>query len=74
MFEFDQDTVNELLNDDEQFRRLYAKHHDLNEKVDEVTSGNAVMEQFELESLKKEKLLLRDRMQAIISQYSLHHH
>ena len=55
MFEFDQDTVNELLSDNEQFRRLYDKHHDLNTRVDEVTSGNATMEQLELEAMKKEK-------------------
>lgn len=73
MFEFDQDTVTELLNDNEQFRRLYDKHHNLNEKVDEVTSGNAAMEQLELETLKKEKLLLRDRMQAIIAAHSPRH-
>lgn len=74
MFEFDQEKVNALLQDNEQFRRLYDKHHDLNLKVDEANSGNAAMEQFELETLKKEKLMLRDRMQAIISQYSTQHH
>ena len=66
MFEFDQATVDTLLDSDDGFRRLYNKHSVLNAKVDEITAGKAPMDQFHLESLKKEKLMLRDRMQAII--------
>ena len=73
MFEHDQDTVDQLLTTDDRFRRLYDKHRDLNVKVDEVNSGSAAMEHFELETLKKEKLILRDRMQAIIHAHSLNH-
>ena len=55
MFEFEQATVSALLNDDDQFRRLYDKHRDLNTRVDAVNAGNAKMEHFELEIMKKEK-------------------
>ena len=70
MFEFDQETVHTLLDSDERFRRLYDKHTSLNARVDAANSGDEDMEHFELEILKKEKLLLRDQMQAMISAYS----
>lgn len=73
MFEFEQATVSVLLSDDDQFRRLYDKHRDLNTRVDAVNAGNAKMEHFELEILKKEKLMLRDRMQAMIYAYTANH-
>jgi uncharacterized protein len=73
MFEFEQATVEALLNNDDQFRRLFDKHRDLNTQVDAVNSGSATMEHFELETLKKEKLMLRDRMQAMIQAYTAKH-
>ena len=73
MFEFDQATVDKLLDSDDGFRRLYNKHSVLNAKVDQITAGKAAMEQLQLEGLKKEKLMLRDRMQAMIHDYSAHH-
>ncbi len=73
MFEFEQATVEALLDNDDQFRRLYDKHRDLNTRVDAVNAGNARMEHFELETLKKEKLMLRDRMQAMIYAYAANH-
>jgi uncharacterized protein YdcH (DUF465 family) len=73
MFEFDQATVDKLLDSDDGFRRLYNKHSVLNAKVDQVTAGKAAMEDLQLEGLKKEKLMLRDRMQAIIQAHSVKH-
>jgi uncharacterized protein YdcH (DUF465 family) len=66
MFENDKATVDELLQHDNSFRRLYDKHSMLNEQVDEINAGDAAMEQLRLEALKKEKLLLADQMQHII--------
>ena len=66
MLEFDQATVDRLLNSDTGFKRLYDKHCVLNAKVDKVTAGDEAMEQFELETLKKEKLMIRDRLQAML--------
>ena len=70
MFEFDRATIDKLLDCDDGFRHLYNKHNALNAKVDQVTAGKLAMEQLQLESLKKEKLLLRDRMNAIIQAHS----
>ena len=70
MFEYDRATVDTLLNADDGFRRLYNKHSVLNAKVDQAQAGKAPMDDSQLELLKKEKLLLRDRMQAMIQAHS----
>jgi len=72
MFEFDQAAVDQLLNADDNFRRLYDKHRDLNAKVDLVNAGKAPMDPFELETMKREKLHIADRMQAML--YAHTHH
>ncbi|MEZ5460041.1 MAG: YdcH family protein [Steroidobacteraceae bacterium] len=73
MFENDHSVVETLLQSDDAFRRLYDKHADLNARVDEVTAGDAPMEELELEALKKEKLLLADRMQNMIRDFNARH-
>ena len=73
MLEFDQATIDRLLNSDTGFRRLYDKHCMLNAKVDKVTAGDEAMEQLELETLKKEKLAIRDRLQAMLRDHALRH-
>ena len=70
MFDYDQATVDKLLQADDGFRRLYNKHSVLNAKVDQAQAGKAAMNDNQLEVLKKEKLLLRDRMQAMINAQS----
>ncbi len=70
MFDYDQATVDKLLQADDGFRRLYNKHSVLNAKVDQAQAGKAAMDDNQLEVLKKEKLLLRDRMQAMINAQS----
>ena len=73
MLEFDQATIDRLLNSDTGFRRLYDKHCMLNAKVDKVTAGDEAMEQLELETLKKEKLAIRDRLQAMLRDHAQRH-
>jgi hypothetical protein len=78
MFEFDQDIVSTLLNEDGNFRRLYDKHHALKERVSTVNHGGENLDEFSLENLKKQKLMLKDQMADIIDQYrrthsSMHH-
>ena len=70
MADYDQATVERLLDADDGFRRLYNKHSVLNAKVDQAQAGKAPMDGTQLELLKKEKLLLRDRMQAMINAQS----
>ncbi len=69
MFEFEQDVVDALLVDSAKFRRLYDKHGTLKTQVDDAHAKQVVMDQIELEHLKKEKLQLKDRMAGMIKEY-----
>lgn len=73
MFEFDQDIVNVLLEDDPHFQSLFKQHHDLKEKVRDAESGLVPMDNLGLAALKKEKLLAKDRMAAMIERYRREH-
>lgn len=69
MFEKDQEIVNSLLNENNNFKRIYDKHSQLKNTVKEANEGNTNYDQFSLEGLKKEKLILKDRMSAMIENY-----
>ena len=69
MFEQDQEIVESLLDKDRNFRKLYNKHCQLKSKVKEANEGFVGISDFDLETLKKEKLLLKDRMSVIIEDY-----
>lgn len=69
MFEFEQDVVDALLVDSAKFRRLYDKYGTLKTQVDDAHAKQVVMDQIELEHLKKEKLQLKDRMAGMIKEY-----
>ncbi len=69
MFEYDQDIVDSLLNENEGFKRLYNKHGELKQRVKEANLTTEAIEGYSLESLKKEKLFLKDKMAAMINQY-----
>lgn len=73
MFEFDQQIVDSLLSENIDFKRLYEKHDMLNQQVDEINSGNQTTDDVTLEKMKKEKLLLRDRMSLMIEDYKRQH-
>ena len=74
MFEYEQDIVNALLSEDGNFRRLYDKHNALKERVSHVNSGEEPLDDMTLETLKKQKLMLKDQMAEIIHQYQQTHH
>jgi len=67
MFESDEEIVQELLSSDEEFKRLYQKHHALKDQVHQANEGSLPLDDVSLENLKKQKLLLKDRMAAIIA-------
>ena len=69
MFEQDQEIVESLLDKDRIFRRLYNKHCQLKSKVKEANQGFVGISDLDLEMLKKEKLLIKDRMAIIIEDY-----
>jgi uncharacterized protein len=60
-----------LLETDEEFRQLASKHHELEERLHELSSKNYLSgpEQVEEVTLKKRKLQLKDRMESILRRY-----
>ena len=73
MFEYDQDIVEVLLNDNEQFQALYREHNALKEKVRDAEIGVLPLDALSLGTMKKEKLLAKDKMAAMIEQYRREH-
>ncbi len=73
MFEYDQDIVNSLLNDNAQFQQLFKQHNDLKEKVRSAELGVLPVDDITLGTMKKEKLLAKDKMAAMIEQYRREH-
>jgi uncharacterized protein YdcH (DUF465 family) len=62
------DLKEELLRSDEEFNTLVAKHHELEDRLHELTSKHYLSEPEQVEevNLKKRKLQLKDRMEDII--------
>ena len=73
MFEYDQEIVEVLLNDNEQFQALYREHNTLKERVRDAEMGVTPLDALSLGTMKKEKLLAKDKMAAIIEQYRREH-
>lgn len=69
MFSEDQDIVDKLLADNEEFKLMYQRHQALNKKVDKAAIGEIPLSDDSVHELKKEKLLLKDRMAEIIKDY-----
>jgi uncharacterized protein len=69
MFEYDQNIVQALLNNDELFQDLYKKHSELKDRVRAAEIGVAPMDDLTLGAVKKEKLLAKDRMALMIEKY-----
>jgi len=73
MFEYDQEIVQSLLSDNVNFKELYTKHGDLKQKVRDAEIGVLPLDDMTLGSMKKEKLLAKDKMAAIIEDYRRGH-
>ena len=73
MFEYDQEIVDSLLAENSDFKRLYDKHVELKQRVKGANLGTDPIDDYSLENMKKEKLLLKDRMAHIIEDYRRTH-
>ena len=69
MFEYDQEIVETLLKDNEQFQALYREYDELKTKVRDAEAGVLPLDDFSLGTMKKEKLLAKDKMAALIEQH-----
>ena len=65
----------QLLQNDEEYRQLATLHHDLDEKLHDLTARNYLSEPEQLEEvvLKKRKLHLKDQMETIIRRHRTEH-
>jgi uncharacterized protein YdcH (DUF465 family) len=70
MHEQSQDPKELLLQTDEEFHHLAAQHHELDDRLHELTAKHYLSgpEQLEEVTLKKRKLQLKDRMENILRQ------
>jgi uncharacterized protein YdcH (DUF465 family) len=60
-----------LLQTDEEFRQLANQHHDLDERIHNLTARQHLSEPEQLEevTLKKRKLYVKDQMESILRRY-----
>ncbi|MDR1976797.1 MAG: YdcH family protein [Campylobacteraceae bacterium] len=63
------DIITKLKQEDAHFVKIFEKHNDLDQKILDVEEGREHIDQFELETLKKEKLRLKDEAYALIIAY-----
>ena len=63
--------IKALLQTDEEFTQLAAQHHQLEDRLHELTSKHYLSEPEQVEevTLKKRKLALKDRMEDILRQH-----
>ena len=73
MFEYDQDIVQRLLNDNHNFQALYKKHTELKAKVRDAEIGVLPVDDLTLGTMKKEKLLAKDQMAEMIEDFRRQH-
>ena len=62
MFEHRQDLMEKLMKENEDFRRIFNRHQELDKRVTAAELGTAPMEDLALNKLKKEKLYAKDRL------------
>ena len=62
MFERHQSMLKELINENDDFRRIYNRHQELDKQVTAAELGTAPMEDLALTRLKKEKLWIKDKL------------
>jgi uncharacterized protein YdcH (DUF465 family) len=63
------DEIHELKQENAHFAKIFEKHNELDQKVEDAEAGRVPMTDMELEVLKKEKLLLKDEAYKMIMDY-----
>ena len=65
--------VDELLDSNLEFRRLFEQHRTLDEQIHDAETGVAPLDNVAIGTLKKRKLLAKDQMAAFIADYRREH-
>jgi len=63
------DEIHELKQENAHFARIFEKHNELDDKITKAENGDIPMTDLEIETLKKEKLLLKDEAYKMIMDY-----
>ena len=66
MFPEYRDLISRLKTEDAHFSRLFERHNELDHQIHNMETGVTPADPFAIESLKKEKLLLKDKMYAVL--------
>ena len=69
MFEFDQEVVQNLLTENNDFKRLYEKHGKLKQQVEDIYNSSDRPDDITLGKLKKEKLQVKDKLATYIESH-----
>lgn len=68
MFERQQNKMDQLIKENDDFRRIYDRHQELDKRVTAAELGTAPMEDLALNKLKKEKLWVKDKLAVFINE------
>ncbi len=63
------DEIHELKQENAHFAKIFEKHNELDDKITKAENGDIPMTDLEIETLKKEKLLLKDEAYKMIIDY-----
>jgi len=61
--------IRELKQQNAHFAKIFEKHNELDDQIDKAERGEIPMSDFEIETLKKEKLRLKDEAYKMILEY-----
>jgi uncharacterized protein YdcH (DUF465 family) len=61
--------IHELKMNNAHFAKVFEKHNELDKKVEDAEADRVILTDVELETLKKEKLLLKDEAYKMILDY-----
>lgn len=61
--------ISKLKQENAHFAKIFEKHNELDDKIQEAEDGREHVEHFELEKMKKEKLRLKDEAYAMIMEF-----
>jgi len=61
--------IHDLKQSNAHFAKIFEKHNELDQKVEDAEANRVILTDVELETLKKEKLLLKDEAYKMILDY-----
>ncbi len=61
--------ISQLKQENAHFAKIFEKHNELDDKINDADSGRIHLDDMELETLKKEKLKLKDEAYAMIMDF-----